>query len=113
MTDQINNNDLFNNPMVNAAREAMSEEEKEQYRKIGEQMYGNMNFEDSRYLLNPEAKMSEVRECLESQIRSGLHPSDMNDDEKKILADAYGHEWYKKWGFVNDDLIDMVTVVKE
>jgi len=113
MTDQINNDNLFDNAMVRSAMAAMSDEEKEQYRKIGEQMYGNMNFEDSRYLLNPEAKLSEARECLESQLRSGLHPSDMNDNEKIIFVEAYGDEWYKKWGFVKGDLDDIVTVVKE
>lgn len=104
--------DLFDNPMVRAALAAMSPEEKAKYRQIGEQMYGNMNFEDARYLSNPEAKMTEARACLESQLRSGLHPSDMEDNEKAVLADAYGEKWYEKWGFVKKDLSEITTVKK-
>lgn len=105
-------NDLFDNPMVHAALAAMSPEEKENYQRIGEQMYGNMNFEDARFLINPDAKMNEALACLESQLRSGLHPSDLEDNEKAVLKDAYGDNWYEKWGFVNEDLVKIVTVKK-
>jgi hypothetical protein len=96
--------DLFDNPMVRSALAAMSDEDKEQYRLIGEQMYGSMNFEDARYLIDPNAQMTEALACLESQLRSGLHPSDLEDNEKAVLADAYGPKWYEKWGFVEQDL---------
>jgi hypothetical protein len=104
--------DLFDNPMIRAAKAAMSEEEKEQYRKIGQHMYGNMNFEDPRHRINPDVRMSEALACLESQLRSGLHPSDMEDNEKAIMVDAYGDSWYEKWGFVKEDLSEIVTTKK-
>ena len=109
---EIGDYDLFDNPMVTAALAAMSPDEKEQYKKIGEQMYGNMNFEDARYLVNPDVQMNKARECLEGQLRSGLHPSDMEDNEKAVLADAYGEKWYEKWGFVEKDLTEITTVKK-
>lgn len=105
--------DLFNNPMVTAALEAMSPEEKENYRQIGEKMYGNLNFEDARYLINPDVQMTEALGCLESQIRSGLHPVDMEENEKALLKDAYGDKWYEKWGFVEEDLTKITTVTKK
>jgi len=101
--------DLFDNPMVRSALAAMSPEDKEKYKQIGEKMYGSLNFEDARYLINPDTQMTEALGCLESQIRSGLHPSDMEENEKAILVDAYGDEWYKKWGFVKEDLSEIVT----
>jgi len=109
----IADQDLFNNPMVTAALKAMSPEEKEQYKRIGEQMYGNLNFEDARYLINPEVQISEALTCLEGQIRSGLHPTDMTDNEKAVLKDAYGEKWYEKWGFVEEDLTTIATVEKK
>ncbi len=109
---EISDYDLFNNPMVTAALAAMSPEDKEQYKKIGEQMYGNLNFEDARYLINPDAQITEALACLESQIRSGLHPSDMEDNEKAVLKDAYGDQWYEKWGFVKEDLTTITTIKK-
>ena len=44
--------DLFNNPMVKSAMDAMSESEKKRYKIIGEEMYGNVNFEESKILNN-------------------------------------------------------------
>jgi len=104
--------DLFSNPMITAAMAAMSNEDKEKYRQIGEQMYGHMNFEDARHLINPEVRMTEALACLESQLRSGLHPSDMEDNEKAVLSDAYGDNWYEKWGFVKKDLSEITTTKK-
>jgi hypothetical protein len=28
----------------------------------------------------------------------------MDKNERKLLEDAYGSEWYKKWGFTKKDL---------
>jgi len=104
--------DLFDNAMTRAALAALSPEEKERYKDIGERMYGHMNFEDAGMLANPGAKMTEALACVEAQIRSGLHPSDLAANEKALLADAYGEKWYEKWGFVVDDLEEIVTVTK-
>jgi hypothetical protein len=103
-SSDINTEDLFDNPLVRAALASMSEEDKQKYKEIGEQMYGSMNFEDARYLIDPNVQMSQALNCLEGQIRSGLHPSDMDKNERKLLEDAYGSEWYKKWGFTKKDL---------
>ena len=110
--EKLNDSDLFDNPMVRAAMSAMSEEDRAKYKEIGKHMYGHLNFEDPSFTLNPDAQMSAARDCLEGQIRSGLHPSDMEKDEIALLEDAYGEEWYKKWGFVKEDLDDIVTVKK-
>ena len=108
----INEDDLFGNPMVRAAIASMSEEDKQRYKDIGEKMYGNMNFEDSRYLIDPDVQMSQALECVEAQIRSGLHPSDTDEAERNLLKDAYGKEWYKKWGFTKKDLVKIENSLK-
>ena len=50
--DKTPTGDLFTNPMVEAARAQMSEEDRKHYEKIGEEMYGNMDFETSKNLNN-------------------------------------------------------------
>jgi hypothetical protein len=105
-----NGNDLFDNPMTRAAISALSEEQKEKYRRIGEAMYSGINFEDQQSLNNMPPPMSEAVAYLESQIQSGLHPSMLEANEKAILADAYGEKWYEKWGYVEQDLTDIFTV---
>ena len=41
---EVNDGDLFNNPMVKAALASMTPEQIENYKKIGEKMYGNFKF---------------------------------------------------------------------
>lgn len=103
-------NDLFDNPMVKAAQAALSDEDKEKFRKLGESMFSGINFEDSQTLNNMPPPMAEAVAYLNSQIQAGMHPSMLNDNEKAILADAYGEEWYTDWGYVKEDLDDIVTL---
>jgi hypothetical protein len=110
--NQVQNNDLFDNPMTRAALAAMSDEEKRKYAEIGKELYGHMNFEDSEVLNNVPPPMAEAGAYVEKQLQSGLHPSMMEENEKALMADLYGEDWYIKWGYVKEDLNDIVTVVK-
>lgn len=103
-------NDLFDNPMVQAAMNAMTDEQKEKYRIIGEHLYGNINFEDEQSINNMPPAMAEAVAYIEKQIVSGLHPSMLEENEKHLLNDAYGDKWYTKWGYIEDDLTDIVTI---
>jgi hypothetical protein len=104
--------DLFDNPMTRAALDAMSDDEKRRYKQIGEEMYGHMNFEDSKVLNNIPPPMEEALAYIQEQLKSGLHPSALDDNEKAFIADALGNEWYKKWGYVEEDLVEIVTLIK-
>ena len=102
---------LFNNPMVESALKSMSVEELQRYKEIGERMYGTIDFEDSQILNNVPPPMYEAGAYISEQLKSGLHPSMMDDDEKRLMEELFGKEWYKKWGYVEGDLTDIVTVV--
>jgi hypothetical protein len=105
-------NDLFDNPMTRAAMSALSVEEKEKYARIGEHLYGRINFEDGQALNNMPPPMVEAVACIELQLESGLHPSMLEENEKNLLNDAYGEEWYLKWNYVKEDLDDIITLVR-
>ena len=104
---------LWNNPMVRSAMNAMTEEQKEEYRVIGEKMYGDMNFKNSTNLMDPDSQMKEAKLYLSELLKSGLHPSDLNENEQAVMAAEFGEEWYKKWGYVKEDLKEIVTIKKE
>ena len=104
--------DLFDNPMTRSALAAMSDDEKRRYRDIGMEMYGHMNFEDAKVLNNVPPPMEEALAYIQEQLKSGLHPSALDDGEKSFLADALGKEWYKKWGYEEGDLTDIITLKK-
>lgn len=103
---------LFNNPMVESALKAMSPEDLHRYREIGEKMYGTVNFEDSQIINNVPPPMYEAGAYISEQLKSGLHPSMMDDDEKRLMEELFGKEWYTKWGYVEADLTEIVTVVQ-
>lgn len=96
--------DLFDNPMVRAAEASMTEEQKAAYRAVGEQMYGNVDFETSQVLNNMPPPMEEAVAYICSGLNSGLHPSDLESNDIALLTDAYGSEWYKRWDYKKEDL---------
>ena len=109
--EQEDEHNLFNNPMVKAAMDAMPESEKKRYKIIGEEMYGNVNFEESKILNNIPEPMKEFLLYITEQLKSGIHPSDLEYNEKKFLKDAFGNEWYIKYGSVEEDLYSIKTLV--
>jgi hypothetical protein len=102
-------NDLFEGALAKAAMAALSDEDKEKYRIVGEHLYGRLNFEDGT-INNLSEEMAEAVAYLESQLNSGLHPSMLQENEKELLEEAYGEDWYIKWNYVKEDLEDIVTL---
>lgn len=107
------NYDLFDNPMTRAALNALSPEDLERYKHIGESMYGNVNFEGSKVINNMPPPMAEALAYVEEGIKSGLHPSMLDKNEKALLEDQYGKEWYKNFGYVSEDLDCIFTTVRK
>jgi hypothetical protein len=106
---------LWDNPMVTAAKNAMSEEELEKYRKIGESMFKDIDFTSSKVTSeeeNSESFFSESVAYISESLKSGLHPSMLTDNEKLILQNFYGEEWYTKWNYVKEDLTEIKTLTK-
>lgn len=115
MTDKIidkqskTNFDLFDNPMVRSILKQMSPEEVQEYKQIGQELYGNIDFEKSEALANLPPPMSEGLAYIKVGLRSGLLPTDLDESELALLVDVYGKEWYLKFGFTEDDVKDLKT----
>ena len=77
--------DLWNNPMVNNALKAMSKEDLEKYKKIGEQLYGNINFQDSTVINQLTEPVEEAIAYVEEGLKSGLLPEDLEENEEYSL----------------------------
>lgn len=101
--------DLFNNPFVEAAKQALSDKDKERYAMLGESMYEGMNFETADNQTVPSF-MSEAIYKIRHMIRSGLHPSVLDDNEKNVMKEVEGDLWYEKYGFEEADLTEIVNV---
>lgn len=97
--------DLFDNPMTRNIMKNLSPEEIENYKKIGEELYGGINFEKSEILTNAPPFISDesIAYVLEG-IKSGLQPKDLTKDELNLLSEVYGKEWYLKFNFTKEDI---------
>ena len=98
---------LFNNNMLKSALDALPENDKQRYKELGEEMFGSIDFEEGNVLNTYPPPVRESIIDIEQQIKDGLHPSDMEEVEKKLLEEIYGKEWYKKWGFTKEDLLEI------
>ena len=109
---KLSDHDLFNNPMIEAAKRSMSKKDLEHFETLGRELYGDVDFETSKNLRNMPHPMMEALAYIESCLKSGLHPSDLEDNEKMLLKDAYGKKWYERFEYVEEDLNDIVTLTK-
>ena len=99
----FNKFDLFDNPMIRNAKKAMTPEQLEQYKKIGEQMYGAGKMEKME-TPDLDDRFKESAAYIIEGLKSGLLPKDLDTDERRILQEVYGDEWYKKWGYTAKDI---------
>ena len=102
---------LFNNPMVKAAKEAMTPKQIEEYRLKGESMYKDIDFEKCE-VENIPPFFSDAIRYIEELIKSGLHISMLTQDDKNLLKEMYGNTWYLNYGYTKEDLDDIVTIKK-
>lgn len=96
--------DIWNNPMVNNALKAMSKEDLEKYKKVGEQLYGNVNFEDSTVVNQLITPADEAVAYIEEGLKAGLMPYDLDENEVILLQQTYGDKWYEKYGFSREEV---------
>ena len=106
--------DLFNNPMINAAKKALNPEQVEEYKRIGEYMYNSQNYQ----IAETGSKVTEPTEenlflyAVEA-MKSGLNPMDLSDGELRSLIRFYGERWYEKFDYTENEVpkpvVEMVS----
>lgn len=102
--DEKSEYDLFNNPMVNAAKSAMTKEQIQDYKKMGEYMYStNFQAVESKSLDKPPDTEDILSYAVEG-LKAGLHPSELSETELQALNKIYGQTWYEKYGWEAEDV---------
>ena len=109
-TEKNKEESLFNNSMVRSALSAMSPEQKQHYKEIGEKMYNSMNFKDSEVLNAAPAPMAEAAAYVIEGLKSGLHPSYLDENEVALMKDLYGEKWYVKWDATEEEMQKIVVI---
>lgn len=92
--------DLYNNPMVDMARKAMTPEQLEEYKRMGEYMYNNDTYKITE--MGSKITACNTRDCLSyavQSLRSGLDPFDLTEEELQALISHYGRCWYREFDY--------------
>jgi hypothetical protein len=84
---------LWNEPPVSP--DSLTPEQREKYAKCGEHMYGQMDLENLESLVQNTVAYAVL------QLRSGMDPSYLTDEEKQAMGSAYGESW---------PLLDFLTI---
>ena len=107
--------DLYNNPMVDMAKKALTPEQIEEYKKVGEYMYNNTNYKINE--IGSKIKSPQEEDLIlyaTESLKSGLDPNDLSDDELRALIGVYGEKWYEKFDYREEEVPKpIVQVVKK
>lgn len=97
--------EILTNPMISMAKKSMKTEDLEQYKKIGEYMYNNIDYKNNEIGSKPNdpTNINLASYALEA-IKAGGDPKDLSENELNALSDIYGEKWYEKYGFVENDI---------
>lgn len=96
---------VFNNPMVQSAINAMTPEQLEEYQEMGKYMYSTTNFEEK----NPIPKSLEQETVkgifyIREALKAGLHPEELTKKELQLMYEIYGQKWYEHYGYEKDEV---------
>jgi len=96
--------DLFKSEALQSALKSLTPAQREQYRQMGEYMYGDLKFEDKINMNKVAPPMEEAAVYIAEGLKSGLHPSYLDENEVAVLQEVYGEDWYTNWGYTKEDL---------
>jgi hypothetical protein len=91
--------DRVNPEIYNMIKDSLTPEQIKMYKEYGENMYNTVDFNTSDILNNEGDPLSESVAYISEGIKSGLHPSFLDEDEIKVMVEWSGEEWYKKFGY--------------
>jgi hypothetical protein len=85
----------------------MSPEQLKDYKRMGEYMYGNIDFVDNKVINGLDKSLDESAFYIAEGLKAGLSPSDLDENEVQILTTVYGDEWYRRFGFNRNEVPEM------
>jgi len=89
---------LWNDPRWARVKQNLTKEQIEQYRTIGEQMNGSIDFTNGKSNKIPIPEPA--RDCIAYimvGLRSGLEIEDLDDDEIQAMDTFVGEDWKERW----------------
>jgi hypothetical protein len=94
---------LFDNPAFQEMMKKMKPEELAEYKRMGEYMYSR-DYEKKRMNEVVPPTNRDIIIYIREGLKSGLHPRDLSEKEIQIMWDEEGKEWYKEFGYTEDEV---------
>lgn len=94
---------LFDSIRKNVEK-GLSAEQIDNMKVLGEKFHESFDVTRGTTYNTNEICMEEALAYVVESLKSGIHPSFLNDDEKAILIAGYGDKWYEKWGYGSETL---------
>ena len=98
--------DVFDNKQAELAFNSLTKEEQDRYKKEGEYMYNNFN-----YNLPTDTSDEDSYAYILCGLRSGLSIEDLEEDETNFLKNKLGDDWVKKINIKLDELNSLNNTV--
>lgn len=82
----------------------MSDEQIEQLKKLGEKFHESFDVTQGTVHDLNQINMEEALAYVVESLKSGIHPSYLDENERAILVAGFGEKWYENWGYKEEDL---------
>jgi hypothetical protein len=105
------NHSTFDNNMIKQALQDMSPEDLDRYQKMGGNLYKTIDFAKNQVLNNVNPPMEEKLSYIDTGLKSGLSPLDLQETEIELLIETYGDDWYKKYGYSEKEIGELAQEV--
>lgn len=92
-------------PAMQAIADTLTPEQLDAYKKQGEYIFNSVDFDNVAANNATNVPSAEAVAYIEDGLRSGLHISCLEHDEKQLLHDTFGEKWYERYGYTIDDVI--------
>lgn len=111
--EKKDNIDLFNNPIIENFKKSLSPEQIAEYKKIGEYMYNNNDYQtvDIGSGVKQSNSVDSFNYAVQS-LKSGLNPMDLSMEEVVQLNTYYGPKWYEKFDYKASEVPDLNIMFK-
>jgi len=103
----INKLDIFAN-IKKQYMEQMSPDQIKAYEDFGKKFHEGIDFTKENPDDKNHSKVICLEECLANiiaQLKSGLHPSYIEENEESLLIAHYGQDWFKKFGYESKSMM--------
>ena len=89
----------------------MDLDDAKRYKDMGKDYFENLDMEsvNAKGEFTPISLQESIQRLLVI-MKSGMHPSFLTENDKQILSREYSETWYEEFGYIKEDLDDIVTI---